>query len=82
MSFKIEKTEMPEGLRTNSVVYDSVISAVLNKQTGSYVISMDGVKPDSMYVQLAKRTKEKSEQLRIHRIKGRIYIEKLAKKVE
>jgi hypothetical protein len=74
--FEITKIDkLPEGARQISGVYDNIISEILKKENGSYLVELKGRKSQTLYQQLYKHLKGK-EGLKLHRLADKVYIVK------
>lgn len=77
MAYEIKKVDLPPATRTSTQVYDVIITDINTKGPGCYSVTVKGKKPDTVYQNLSRRLKG-NKKIMLHKIKGEVYIEKIA----
>jgi hypothetical protein len=78
--YTIEAVEPPKAVRKSGMLYEKIISEILEKPIGWYRVTVPDIKPNSVYTQLSKRTKNKKRDLALHKINKEVFLEKKASK--
>ena len=77
--FSIERVEQPKATRTTTEVYRNVVNAVTKEKDGWYKVTIPNKKTATIYQQLYKIMKGRKD-IRLHKIKNEVFIEKLGVK--
>ena len=79
MSEYLERVEQPKATRSTTDVYRNIVDASTKKEGGWYKVTLPNKKPATVYQQLYKITKGRKD-IKLHKVKDIVYIEKLSKK--